>query len=245
MKKIYAISIPVLLIAAVWIGCSGDITPPVPAGSTYYVEALLAKNLDTDLASIVVTLDKNDSVYMDAAIMLAGLELGTYQESYIRNFGASEILVDSSYTLNIKDGDSLNVNLTISLSGAFAIDGPAYRQFNGGAESVQWTPSIGSDGYILATQPPPDSAGYDGYAAYYTVTTGSIPPETFLNGIDRILGTHSIYVAAYTGAPTAGWMGYFDIPADNAPANNISMSRVSGRVAGMLIAPADSIIVTE
>jgi hypothetical protein len=245
MKKLIAISIPVLLIAVFWIGCSGDITPPVPAGSKYYVEAVLTEDLGTDLSSIVLTLNKNDSAYFDAVITLAGLVLDTNQAAYARNFAPAEILVDSSYTLNIRDGDSLDVNLTISIPSSFAIDGPAFRQFDGGAESVQWTPSVGSDGYILATQPPPDSNGYDGFEEYVSITSGSIPPETFLEGIDRILGTHFIYVAAYTGAPPAGSMGSFDIPEVNTPADNISISRVTGRIAGMVIAPADSIIVTE
>jgi hypothetical protein len=245
MKKIYVISIPVLLIAAFWVGCSGDITPPVPAGSSYYVETILAIDLATDSSTIIVTLDKNDTPYFDATITLGEMGLDTNSTGYTRMFGPAEITTDSSYSLRIVDGDSLDVIITLTVPAAFAIEGPSYRQFDGGAESVQWTPSVGSDAYILATKPPQTSIQYDGYEAYVPVTVGSIPPETFLDGNDRILGTHYIYVAAFTGALPIWSMDDFDIPPVDSPPDNVSISRVSGRAAGMVIAVPDSIIVTE
>lgn len=246
MKKINAISIPVLLIAAIMAGCSGKVTePPVTTGSGYYVEAVIAKNLVNNLSTIMLTLDKNDTAYFDASVTFRGLPLDTNQSGYVRLFGATEILADSSYTLNIKDGDSLDVNLTVKIPGSFEIDGPAFRQFDGGAESVQWIPSIGSDGYILATVPPDTTVYYDGFEEYIAITEGAIPPETFLDGIDRILGTHRIFVAAYTGAPSASSILEFEIPETGGPVDNVSISGLSGRVAGMVIAVPDSIIVTE
>ena len=243
MKKIYAIYLPILLIAAVWGGCSGDITPPA-GGSNYHVEAILVKKTLPDSAAFFMTLKKNNVVYKIASVRLSGIVIDTNQYGYVKHFAGAQFPVDSSYTLNIKD-DSLDVNLTLALSGGFAINSPGLRTFTGSAEPVSWTVSTNSDGYILATLPPDTTVYYDAYEAYVSITQGTIPPEFFLDGLNRIVGTHMIYVAAYIGAPIDFYELPFVIPDLNNPGDNLSRARLSGRLAGMVIAAPDWIVVLE
>jgi len=246
MKKINAIYIPVLLIAAIWAGCSGDVTPPV-SGSNYQVEAILVKKTIPDSAAFFMTLKKDNVVYKGAAVRLSGLAIDTNQYGYVRLFVGAQFKADTSYTLNIKD-DSVDVNLTLHLPGSFGIDSPGVRNFTGSAEPVSWTVSVGADGYILATRPPdpPDTLTvYDAYEAYVATTQGAIPPEFFLDSLSRIVGSHEIYVAAYIGAPIDFYELPFIIPDLDNPGNNLSGSTISGRLAGMVIAAPDPIIVLE
>jgi hypothetical protein len=244
MRKIYAITIPVLLAVAVLAGCSGKITPPV-TGSTYRVEALLVKKILPDSSAVFVTLKKNDAVYKGATVKIGGIILDTVSAGYVKNFTGSQFQFDSSYTLNIQDDDSLNLNLTLSLPDSFLINSPALRFFTGGAETVAWSASASADGFILATVPPDTAYADSAYKAYVATTQGEIPPETFLDGLNRIVGTHMIYVAAYIGAPIDYYGLPFRIPTVGNPADNLSMSNVSGRLAGMVLAAPDSIIVNN
>ncbi len=214
-------------------------------GAMYRAEAILVKSLATDSASIYVYLTKDSEVYKGASIALDGSALDTISSGYYKEFGPTAIGVDSSYTLSLADGSSLDTTFTIFVPDSFSIESPDLRFFIGNPESVAWTASLTADRYILATMPP-DTITYDGYEAYVATTDGVIPSEVFLDGlIDRIVGTHMIFVAAYTDAPSKSPAFYFDIPDSTKPADNIAGANIVGRTAGMVIAKPDSIIVTQ
>ncbi len=243
MKRTGLIHLLVLGVIIILGGCSGETTRPLD-GATYRVQALLYKELLTGGAHLEVTLSKNGSNFKEATVTLDGMEVDTNIFGYSQQFGASQILVDSSYVLNIQDSSRLNIDLTISLPGACSINSPAIRHYTGDPVSVEWTISTGSHGYILATSPPDSAITDNGYEEYVSGISGTIPPEAFVINVDeRILGTHGIYVASYVGAPTAFPSLAFDIPVANNPDDNVSGTRIKGRVAGMVIAAPDSIIV--
>lgn len=225
--------------------CDGEEAVTPGDGPTYRVEAVLVKDLSTDSASIFVNLTKTDSVYRGADVALDSYALDTIAAGYFRHFGPATILADSSYTLTITDGTAYDTSFTIFLPDSFAINSPALRFFTGSPEPVSWSPSLTASGYILATQPP-DTTAYDGYEAFVATTSGTIPSEVFLDGlVDRIVGTHMIYVASYIGAPSESRSFYFDIPDSANPADNILGEEIVGRAAGIVIAEPDSIIVTD
>ena len=234
-----------LPIVVLLISCDGDLTRPTEAPN-YQVEAVLAKYLEDGSARIDLTLTRNDSLYKKADITLGSISLDTSQAGYYKNFIPSQIETGQIYTLNIQDSSFLNVNLSISMPGGFGINMPAVRHFTGDPVSVEWTVSVGTGGYILATEPPDTAATDDGYEAYVSGTLGTIPADAFMfNIIDRILGTHRIYAVSYTGAPSAFDSIPFDIPTANNPANNITEDNITGRSAGMVIAVPDTIIVAS
>jgi len=225
--------------------CDGEQAVQPDDGATYRVEAILVKTLANDSASIYVSLTKENTAYKGADIALDGIVLDTIAAGYFRKFGPATVLVDSSYTLTVTDGSALDTGFTIFLPHGFAIESPALRFFTGSPESVTWTPSVTASRYILATVPP-DTVIYDGYEAYVGTTSGAIPPEAFKDEFDnRLVGTHMIYVAAYIGAPGESPAFHFDVPDSTKPIDNITGEDIEGRVAGMVIAEPDSIIVTD
>ena len=234
-----------LALSMVFWACSGELNQP-DKGSNYRVEAMLTRDLSTDSAWIIVALTKNDLAYKGADVTIDSILLDTNSAGYFKKLGATNYPTGSTHTLNIQDVDTLDVDLTLRLPGSFVIDAPSNRQFTGSPVPVQWLPSTGAAGYILATEPPVADTSVHPYSAYVTITQGSIPPETFLyNDNSRIVGTHMIYVAAYTGAPIADSQLPFELPATNGYADNVSLNKVTGRVAGMVVAEPDSIHVVD
>jgi len=245
MKKVYFAIITMIAAVLTLAACSGD--PPVrsSSGSTYRVDAMLLRQLLPDTAAIYVMLQKNGSDFFEADIHLSGKALDTGQGGYLRYFAAEEIPVDSVYRLHIVDGDSLDINLSIVLPDSFLIQSPDLRQFTGQAELIDWTAVPSADGYILATVPPDTDIVYAPFGAYVTETDETIPPGTFLDDQARIVGTHMIYVAAYTGAPVEFFEMPFQLPESGAPEDNVSSPSVEGRLCGLLVAPPDSMLVYE
>lgn len=244
MKRIIITFVLCSLISALLISCEGEGTSPVMVNN-YRVEAILYKEILTGNAHVDMVLKKNGDYYNLAAATLDGIALDTVFCAYSKNFG-SAIKPDSSYILNIVDSSYLSINLTITIPAAFAINSPAIRNFTGDPVAVEWTLSDNNDGYIMATSPPDSALTDEGYETYVTGITGTIPSGTFeYNPTNRILGTHKIFVAAYSGAPPSFSILPFDFPTANSPADNIDLNNVDGRVAGLLIAPPDSIIVAS
>lgn len=240
--------IRLLAIAAIWTallsGCDADLTGTGKPLDNYRVETVLLANLDTSTTSILLTLTKNGLTYKKADIALSGKSLDTTAAGYYRLFDSSEVVPDSVYILSIKDSTTYTVNLSLTLPGVFSINETGVRFYSGTAETVSWTLSEETDGYILATTPPDSAITDEGYEIYAGGTTGTLPPDAFIYNDERIIGDHLIYVASYTGAPTSFPDIPFDIPAENYPADNVSGTQISGRVAGMVIAVPDTIIVT-
>ncbi|MEE9443341.1 MAG: hypothetical protein V3V99_11820 [candidate division Zixibacteria bacterium] len=247
MKKIFKISWIIVAATVLMTGCGGDLTNPGSGDEdSYTVAAVLTKSLETDSAFIEISLLKNNQVFTEANVTLASIEISSNTVRYYRAYGPDTILVGNSYQLQISDSTTQILSTNITLPGSVTINGPDIRNYTGGAEAVAWSGSSGSSGYILATTPPAAFSDLDGYGEFTGNLSGSIPSETFmLNLTDRIVGTHMIYVAAYTGAPFDGDAIPFDIPATGRPANNITTGDVTGRVAGIVISSPDSIIVTN
>ena len=140
----------------------------------------------------------------------------------------------------------LDIDLTITLPGELSAeisDLPVSRIYSGGSVNVDWTVSAGTEGYILATVPPDTLPADSGYEAYVSGTSGAIPPDAFSFNQISMLGKHDVYVAAYTGAPTAADAVPFGLPVANNPPDSSFTSRLTGRIAGMVIAAPDSVIV--
>lgn len=245
MKKIYLFLAIGAAISILLAACNAEkIVPPVTQEKTYRVEAVLVRDLATDSASVYVTLTKSKVAYRGADVYLGLLPIDTTSTGYFRRFGPNQILSDSSYVLTIVDDTLLDTKLTFTVPDSFVVD-THYRFFTGGEEAVVWSPSVNADGYVLATVPP-NTALYTGYSAYVPTTSGTIPAGTFLDGLNnRIVGTHMIYVSAYIGAPTQSPVLPFDLPSTGGPADNVSGDDIAGRIAAMVIALPDSIVVTD
>jgi hypothetical protein len=247
MKKFIKISWIIATATIFIIGCGADLTKPDPVDEdSFSVEAVLVKNLETDSAFVEISLLKNNQALASASVTLAGLEISGDSGSYSRAYGPGPISAGNSYLLVISDSTAQILSTNITLPGSVVINGPDIRNFTGDPEAVAWSGSSGSSDFILATTPPAAFSDENGYGEFTGNLSSTIPSETFvLISTDRMLGTHMIYVAAYTGAPFDSDAIPFDIPTVGRPANNISVDSVSGRIAGIVISSPDSIIVTN
>lgn len=243
MKQSISLSISLLVFAVLLATCGGEQKPTSTVTDTYRVEAVLYKNLDDGEANIDLCLIKNGVMYKGANITLDTIPLDTNVCGYTKRFSPSQVLVNSSYILNITDGSKLDLDIPILVPQSFSIVDVGFRNFTGSPEAVSWTASTNLDGYILATVPPDSAVTDDGYEEYVAVTNGSIPAETFSYNQERIIGSHMIYVTAYSGAPVEFPTLPFAIPATGGPADSVWAKNVTGRVAGMVIAAPDSIFV--
>ena len=245
MKKLFVL-IGLGIIAVVVIGgCSKN-----PAGlgtsARYHVEAMLVENLVGYTARVDVALTKNDSLYKKALVTLAAVPLDTISIGYYKTFDTTVIKPGHSYVLNIHDSTSLNYNIIISVPGSLTggvTNLPVNRHYSGGAVTVTWTTSDGTDGYIFSTTTPPGSISDSGYQEYAIGLDGTIPPDAFKLNQVSISGTHKVYAAAYTGAPVLAPGVPFAIPVANNPADNISTTKITGRASGMVVAMPDSVVV--
>ncbi|MCK5127830.1 MAG: hypothetical protein KAR42_16355 [candidate division Zixibacteria bacterium] len=245
MEKKILLCIAIIVIAVLSFGCGGDLTGGSDNNDVYVINASLVKNTFTDSARIDVVLTKNGDTCHCADIQLGAIVLDTNAIGYYKIFDSSQIIVDTVYTLNVRDSSSLNANLTIRLANTVTITDAGFRFYTGSAEAVSWTGGTNADGFILASTPPAGAVVDTGYTSYYSILNGVIPVETFLiNPTTRIIGIHKIYVAAYNGAPVANSLLPFDLPKINIPASNVNGSNISGRVAGIVISASDSIDVS-
>lgn len=245
MKKIYIFLTMCAAISIILAACDAEkITPSQVEEKMYGVNAILVRDLMGDSASVFVTLTKSKAAYRGADVYLGQAQIDTVATGYYRRFGVNQILPDSSYVLTIVDDTMLNAQLTFTMPDSFEID-KHFRLFSGGEEEVIWSPSVNADGYILATVPPV-GVNDSGYTAYVISDRGTIPAATFLDSLDnKIVGTHMIYAAAYIGAPVKSPDIPFYIPTVNNPADNVSGEKIAGRIAGMVIASPDSIVVAN
>ena len=230
--------------AAIMGGCSGQVTGP---GHTpnYRVEGILVLSLATNTARMDLTLTKDSVNFKKAIVTLGSTVLDTNVLGYTKEFAAGVIETTQNYQLNIHDSTSLNVDLMISIPGGLrdSVVSPVSKIYRGETVHVVWTISTGTDGYILATQPPPGAISDSVFSAYFNDTQGSIIPDPFRINDMAVSGKHTIFVAAFTGAPTQLPAVPFLIPVANNPADNVSKKILFGRLAGMVVAVPDSIIV--
>jgi hypothetical protein len=243
MKKMYIFLTMCAAISVILAACNAEkITPPQVVEKTYGVDAILVRDLMGDSASIFVTLTKSAAAYRGADVYLGQAQIDTIATGYYRRFGVDQIQPGSTYVLTVVDDTILDAQLTLTMPDSFEVD-KHYRLFQGGEEEVLWSPSVNADGYILATVPPV-GVNDSGYTAYVISDRGTIPAATFLDSLsNKIVGTHMIYVAAYIGAPIKSPDIPFYIPTVNNPADNVSDDNIAGRIAGMVIASPDSIVV--
>lgn len=227
-------------------GCGGSLTGGDDDSDYYTISAVLVKNVQTDSAAITVVLTKNADTITSAVITLDGDTLMTNSSGYYKTYGSGRIPVDTVYTLSITDSTLLDRDLSIRLASTPVITDAGFRFYTGSAEPVAWTGGANADGFILATKPPDDAAVDTGYSAYTGLLNGTIPSETFeLDLNDRIIGTHMIYVVAYTGAPVEDGFIPFFLPSVLVPDDNITGTTIIGRTAGIVIALPDSISVSN
>jgi hypothetical protein len=228
-----------LVLLALFFACDKN-----PAGvilDDYEIQAVLVKDLQASTQPrIDVSVRKNDTLFTGADVLLDTIPLDINGDVYEKVFQSTDIVAGQDYVLSIIDNDVNILTYQISLPASFTIEitDPASKIYNtSGTVKVTRDVAAGADNYIIASEPLFSQAVGAGYVAY---TPGdeliTIPPDAYVDiNDDRVLGEHQIAVAAYAGAPINSEALFFDIPALGNPADNVSMTHVSGRVSGIVL----------
>lgn len=245
MKKHILILTIVALAATGLISCNGDRVVPPSDEISHVVEAVLVRDMNTELSHFNLTLKRNGVYLTSAIISLEGMTISSDTTGYFRQFTLnSQFPFGGSYNLRIVDSTILDTTLLITIPDSLSIVDAGFRNFTGSAEPVIWISSSGTDGYILATTTPPGAVSDSGYAVFVSGTLeSSIPPEAFTYLLDRIEGVHKIYIASYKGTPMESDNMPFAMPATGGPVNNLTTGDLTGRIGGIVIAQSDTISV--
>jgi len=246
MKKYFLIW-TILWALVLMTACSGELNRSAdPVQVVYELNAMLIKYLDSGEAVLNLTLQKDGQYYTGAEITLDTFTVDILGPWYKRRFDPTLINTEGEYSLNLSDGSDLDTNLTITLPDSLTAQVTNLadnRVYSGGTVSVSWALSDGADGYLLFTVPDDSAITDDGYEAYYLGSTASIPADAFEYGQSPIEGTNLVYVGAYIGAPVAMMELPDNLPTAASPDNNLIAVNLSGRLAGMVLASPDSVVV--
>ena len=136
-------------------GCDGYPSKHKPEETfSYRFEGTLVKDLNTDSARIVVTLTRDDSTLSNAEIRFDGDSLAYSADStYYRAILPANAYPAGSYDIKIRDSSFFHDTLTTDLADSFAIGTvlPARgEKIPSESVTLTWSPSLGTNGYIMA-----------------------------------------------------------------------------------------------
>jgi len=237
-----------LALASVLTGCnSRPVSKPDTQG--YYLEGALVKNLDTDDLNISIILKRNDTVYQNAVISVAGDTLTYVAGRYLYSYPEADDIPAGQYYLKVADpSESFADSVAFAVPQDFAIqdisgvnDDRVYRSSD--IVGISFEISIGSSGYVYAVVDRNDKYENIGYAEFVTTgaTSVTINKEEALEVPQNLNDTlkYHLYVYSYTGAPSTTTLLPTRFPVGLA--NNIDRLDFSGKFGAVIITPRDSL----
>lgn len=237
-----------LALAMAITGCNSRLAPQ-PDNEGYYLEGALVKNLDTDDLNISIILKRNDTVYQNAVISVAGDTLTYAAGRYLYAYADADQLPAGQYYLKVADpSESFADSITFSIPQDFTIqdisgvnDDRIYRSSD--IVSISFEVSIGSTGYAYAVVMNDETYDNIGYAEFVTTgaTSVTIDKEAALDVPQNLNDTlkYHLFVYSYTGAPSTTTLLPTRFPVGLA--NNIDRLDFSGKFGAVVITPRDSL----
>jgi len=237
-------------LAATQGGCDGYPSKYKPSPTfSYRFEGALVKDLNTDSARIVVTLTRDDSTLSNAEIRFDGDSLAYSADStYYRATLPADAYPAGSYDIKIRDSSFFHDTLTTEVADSFAIGTvlPARgEKIPSESVTLTWSPSLGTNGYIMAVVKCDSLYTQSGYSEYVIPmdTTGTFPNEIFtLPNDEPDTGLYYLYVYSYVGRPDSALSAnILPVPLPGQLADNISVKDLDGRFGTIVVAVFDSI----
>lgn len=237
-------------LAATQGGCDGYPSKYKPSPTfSYRFEGALVKDLNTDSARIVVTLTRDDSTLSNAEIRFDGDSLAYSADStYYRATLPADAYPAGSYDIKIRDSSFFHDTLTTEVADSFAIGTvlPARgEKIPSESVTLTWSPSLGTNGYIMAVVKCDSLYTQSGYSEYVIPmdTTGTFPNKIFtLPNDEPDTGLYYLYVYSYVGRPDSALSAnILPVPLPGQLADNISVKDLDGRFGTIVVAVFDSI----
>lgn len=221
---------------------------PQPTFS-YRFEGALVKDLNTDFTHIVATLTRDDSTLPGAEIRFGGDSLAYSADStYYRAVLPAGDYPAGSYDIEIRDSSFFHDTLTTGVADSFAIGTvlPARgEKIPSESVTLTWSPSLGTNGYIMAVVKCDSLYTQSGYSEYVIPmdTTGTFPNEIFtLPNDEPDTGLYYLYVYSYVGRPDSALSAnILPVPLPGQLADTVLTKDMEGRFGTIVVAVFDSI----
>jgi len=231
-------------------GCDSYPTKHEPTPTySYRFEGGLVKDVNTDFTHIIATLTRDDSTLPGAEIRFGGDSLAYSADStyYRAVFPAGDYPADS-YDVEIRDSSFFHDTLAAYIADSFAIGTvlPTRREkIPSESVTLTWSPSLGTNGYIMAVVKCDSLYTQSGYSEYVIPmdTTGTFPNEIFtLPNDEPDTGLYYLYVYSYVGRPDSALSAnILPVPLPGQLADNIDENDLGGRFGTIVVAVFDSI----
>jgi hypothetical protein len=221
---------------------------PTPTFS-YRFEGVLVKDANTNFTHIIATLTRDDSTLSGAEIRFDGDSLAySVDSTYYRAVFPAGDYPAGSYDIEIRDSSFFHDTLATDVAAAFAIGTVLpVRGEKTPSESVtlMWSPSLGTDGYIMAAVKCDSIYTQSGYSEYVVPmdTSGTFSNEIFtLPNDEPDTGLYYLYVYSYIGSPDSALSAHIlPVPLPGQLTGNISVKDLEGRFGTIVVTAYDSI----
>ncbi len=249
-KKLKKIEIGLILTVVALLAilaCNGD-----PLNSSrlhnYRLDGVVIVDHNSQERISTAHLWRNDSLFTEAALFSDTTLLPYMSNMYYGTNSSASSLLGGDFNFAIIDSSN-SFELTVTMPDTFAIltVEPPNRQLQGaGPVTISWSPSVNTDGYIIAAVKATaaySGSGYSGYPADGG-TAGTIPTTAFMipGTPNPDTGLYNIYVYSVAGAPDSAlaW-NLLPTPLPTQIEDNIDLSKLTGRIGSVQVLRRDTV----
>lgn len=257
MTNKHIISIIVALTVALTVGfsCGNPVENGRVSRFQYTLDGVLIKDMNSNVASVNVLLDRDDVPFETAEIKFADDMLVADQGGYLWFTSPATIYGTGTILVSVRDSTFLNTGFAAIVADTLSIMNvvPDRREKRSNEDvRLEWSGSANADGYIIAAVKAADIYTASGFAQYVTTQTTSaqFDPEAFTvdnnpaNEIDP--GLYYIYVYAYSGsADSALCSGILPTPLPGQLGDNVDLISLNGHFGSVVVSAFDSMMVLE
>lgn len=248
--------LPGAMLILLGLRCSfkGGPTQPIPSHA-YQLNGVAVRDMNSNVEQVFVSFKRDTLAFDSALIKFDNVVLTSLGQGYYRaQTPAISLKANISYTISVSyPKDNLDFSMPVIVPDTFSIDSSSldalerlYRGGKNSAISIEWSPSLNAEGYMVAAIPQdPNAPNYYSAAILGDAVLGAtIPPTGFYdpNADTLVTGLYLLYAASYRET----FSDYPDLPFP-LPAglsDNIALQKMKGRFGASTIARYDTIRVT-
>ena len=218
-----------------------------PETFAYRFEGTAIKDMDLDFMYVAATLLRDDSSRPEADIRFGGDSLAYIEDStFFRAVLPSGDYPAGDYEIEIKDSTLFSDTLMSHLPGNFAITWVFPDTRDKGARTVrlQWSPSAGTEGYVIAAVKRDLAYTGTGFSQYvpFQSTLEAFPDSAFAaTGTEADSGWYYLYVYSFTASADSGLSeGLVPVPMPSQLPDNIAVADLQGHFGCVVVTTRDS-----
>lgn len=252
ISKLVLVVLTAGLFAAGQFSCDGSGSGPafVQIGD-YWLSGSVVKDVNADLTTISASVHRNDSA-LHTALVTYGADTLIWVDTNHYKFalGPAVLYQPGQYAMDFSDEAIFSQSLSTIIPETFSITSviPDRREkLSAETVSLEWSASVGSDGYVIAAVKAHQGYLGQGFSQYVESqsTSTTFSPEAFTvdnlpaNEIDT--GWYFLYVYAFTGAADSSLSALsLPVPLPSQLADSAVGKYFTGRAGAVLVTDFDS-----